>query len=307
MPRLDLASGSPEWQKARLGLLGASRLHEAVAKTKSGYAASRVNLMADLITERLTGQPAPQHVSAAMQWGIDCEAEARAAYEFLTNCTAEPGGLWLHESIAGTCASPDGLIGDDGLVEIKCPNTATHLETLLGAPIEHRYLLQMQWQMACSGRAWCDYVSYDPRLPDALRLHVRRVERDGGLIAELEDEVVAFLAELEAKLARLQALARPGPVEPDRTAPARKPPTIAPEKRIVQRLAIACKEPLFRRYLSERFACDCRDEADAADLVRVYCRVASRSAIVEGTEAARRAHALLEEFAAWRDHPEVMA
>jgi putative phage-type endonuclease len=306
---LDVAQRSPDWIAARLGSLGASRLHEAIAKTKSGYAASRNNLMADLIIERLTGQPAPQHVTAAMQWGIEQEAAARAAYEFLTNSTVAECGLFVHPHIPYTHASPDGLIGEDGLIEIKCPNTAQHIDTLLGAPIEHRYVLQMQWQMACTGRQWCDYVSFDPRLPMPLHLHVRRVERDSKMIEELEHEVVKFLEELDAKLAKLQRLsAAQMPAGDEEPQPAkRRPSVVAPEKRIVQRLALACKEPLFRRYLSELFACDCWDEADAADLVRVHCRVSSRSAIVEGTEAARRAHALLEDFAAWRDHPELTA
>jgi putative phage-type endonuclease len=304
MTHLDVAQRSPEWIAARLGSLGASRLHEAIAKTKSGYAASRANLMADLIIERLTGQPAPQHLNAAMQWGIDQEAAARAAYEFLTNSTVTECGLFVHPTIPNTHASPDGLVGENGLVEIKCPNTAQHIDTILGSAIEHKYIVQMQWQMACTGRQWCDYVSFDPRLPMPLHIHVQRIERDNKMIEDLEREVVAFLAELDDKLAKLQRISA-GDEKPQPSK--RKPPVVAPEKRIVQRLAIACKEPLFRRYLSELFACDCRDEADAADLVRVHCRVASRSAIVEGTEAARRAHALLEDFAAWRDHPELTA
>jgi predicted phage-related endonuclease len=104
-------------------------------------------------------------------------------------------------------ASPDGLVGDDGLIEIKCPLTATHIETLLGQAPPSRYLAQMQWQMAVSGRAWCDFVSYDPRLPHSMRLFVRRIGRDDRLIAELEREVVRFLAEIDAVIAKLISLA----------------------------------------------------------------------------------------------------
>jgi putative phage-type endonuclease len=304
MTHLDVAQRSPEWIAARIGSLGASRLHEAIAKTKSGYAASRANLMADLIIERLTGQPAPQYLNAAMQWGIDQEASARAAYEFLTNSTVTECGLFVHPTIPNTHASPDGLIGDDGLVEIKCPNTAQHIDTLLGSAIEHKYIVQMQWQMACTGRQWCDYVSFDPRLPMPLHIHVQRIERDDKIIEELEREVAKFLAELDAKLEKLQRLSA-AQMPADEPAQ-RKPPTIAPEKRIVQRLALACKDPLFQRFVAgdkqERIT-----EDSAAAYVRQYCGVASRSQIVEGSEAARRAHTLLEEFAAWRGHPEVMA
>jgi putative phage-type endonuclease len=308
MTHLDVAQRSPEWIAARLGSLGASRLHEAIAKTKNGYAASRANLMADLIIERLTGQPAPQYLNAAMQWGIDQEAAARAAYEFLTNSTVTECGLFAHPNIPYTHASPDGLVGEEGLVEIKCPNTAQHIDTLLGSAIEHRYIVQMQWQMACTGRQWCDYVSFDPRLPMPLHIHVQRIGRNDKIIEELEREVITFLAELDARLAKLQRISvAQMPVVDEEPQPAkRRPSVVAPEKRIVQRIALACRDPLFQRFVAgdkqERVT-----EDSAAEYVRQYCGVASRSEIIEGSEAARRAHALLEEFAAWRDHPEVMA
>ena len=112
-------------------------------------------------------------------------------------------GLIKHPSIAGSHASPDGLIEDDGLLEIKCPTHATHLESLLGAPIPQKYIYQMQWQLCCSGRQWCDFASYHPAFPDAMRLHITRIQRNDALIADLEAQVREFLSELDAKLEAL--------------------------------------------------------------------------------------------------------
>jgi putative phage-type endonuclease len=199
----ELIQGSPEWRAARCGSLGASSVHEALARTKSGWGASRANVLARLLTERLTGIPQDAYTNAAMQHGIDTEPEARAAYQFEVGVLVKQVGLIKHPAIAGTHASPDGLVGDDGLLEVKCPNTATHLDRLLGEPIPAKYFTQMQWQMACTGRKWCDYVSFDPRLPENMRLHIERVRRHDVHIAELEAQVREFLAELDAKLAAL--------------------------------------------------------------------------------------------------------
>lgn len=206
MSAVDLVQGSDAWLYARVGSLGASRVADALAKTKSGWGASRANLMAELIAERLTDEPAERFTSAAMQWGAEREAEARAAYEFHTDVDVAVIGLFRHPTIEGTHASPDGLVADAGLVEIKCPNTATHIDTLLGRKVPAKYVTQMQWQMACTGRRWCDFVSFDPRMPEAMRLFVSRVARDEALIAEMEAEVATFLAELAGKVAELRAL-----------------------------------------------------------------------------------------------------
>lgn len=204
-----IAQGSPEWFAARLGKATASRIADVVAKTKTGYGASRANYMAELICERLTGQCAERFTNAAMQWGSDHEGEACDAYVWETDAELEECGFFDHPAIAMSGASPDRLIGTDGLLEVKCPNTATHLETLLSKGlIASKYVVQMQWQMACTGRAWCDFVSFDPRLPPHLRLEIRRVPRDPAMIADLEREVAAFLAELEAKLADLESLSQ---------------------------------------------------------------------------------------------------
>ena len=193
-----------EWFAARLGKVTASRVADLMAKTKSGPSASRANYMADLIVERLTGTREEGFTSAAMQWGTDTEPQARAAYEFLTDATVVEEGFCLRSTIPDFGASPDGLIGDVGLLEIKCPNTASHIQTLLTGEVPGKYETQMQAQMACTGRAWCDYVSFDPRMPGEMQLFVKRVHRDDALIAKMEAEVVEFLAELSQTLDALR-------------------------------------------------------------------------------------------------------
>jgi putative phage-type endonuclease len=206
---------SPDWYAQRLGKATASRISDVMAKTKNGPAELRKTYRRQLITERVYGVPAFNYVNGAMQWGIDHEAEALAAYaEDLERLDPLAGPVMPaefvdHPEILWSGASPDGLVGDDGLVEIKCPESATHVETILGAPISERHALQMQWQMACTGRAWCDYVSFDPRAPDpALRLHVRRVERDVSRILDLEVEVAAFLDEIAEAVERARTWRR---------------------------------------------------------------------------------------------------
>lgn len=195
-----------QWLHDRRGNVGASRIADIMAKTKSGYSASRANYMAALIVERVTGTSQETYTNAAMQWGTEQEPKARDMYQFLTDNAVELTGFVPHPRIKGAGASPDGLVNDDGLVEIKAPNTATHLETLLGASIDTKYVYQMQFQMACTGRKWCDFVSFDPRLPVELQIKIQRVERDDELIATIEGEVEKFLAEMEEKLEQLNKL-----------------------------------------------------------------------------------------------------
>jgi putative phage-type endonuclease len=201
-----LIQGSQEWLAARLGRVTASRVRDVVAKTKSGPSASRANYMAELVAERLTGAPAERYQNDAMRWGSETEPQARDAYCFLYDVDVVEVGFVQHPRIEMTGASPDGLVGDVGMIEIKCPNTATHIETLTGGIIDPKYVVQMQWQMACADRAWCDFASFDPRLPAEMQLFVQRVHRDNDHIAELEREVSTFLAELDAKVAQLRAL-----------------------------------------------------------------------------------------------------
>lgn len=195
-----------DWFAARLGKVTASRVADVVAKTKTGVSASRGNYMAQLIVERLTGKPVESFSSSAMQWGTDTEPLARAAYEMATDMMVEEIGFVEHESIPMCGASPDGLVGDDGLIEIKCPNTATHIETLINNTIDNRYVLQMQWQMACTDRKWCDFVSFDPRMPEALQMKIIRVNFNEMLVTDLENQVEQFLNEVQEKLEILNNL-----------------------------------------------------------------------------------------------------
>lgn len=201
-----IVQGSDEWKALRLGKVTASRVADIVAKTKSGYSTSRANYAAQLIAERLTGTPAETFTNAAMQHGTETEPEARAAYEFYQGVTVEEVAFIPHPQIDQAGCSPDGLVGGDGLVEIKCPNTATHLDTLIGQTVPAKYETQMQFQMACTGRNYCDFVSYDPRMPENMRLFIKRVPRDDKRIKELESEIASFLLELAVKLSQLNSL-----------------------------------------------------------------------------------------------------
>jgi len=192
-----------DWFAARIGKVTASRVADVVAKTKSGYSASRDNYMAQLVCERLTGKPAESFSNAAMQWGTETEPLARAAYEAKMDVLVDEVGFIDHPSIVNSGASPDGLVGIDGLIEIKCPNTATHIDTLLSQTVPKKYADQIFWQMACTNRDWCDFVSYDPRLPPDLQLFIKRIPRDDKYIQLLEAEVIEFLTETAHKVAQL--------------------------------------------------------------------------------------------------------
>jgi putative phage-type endonuclease len=200
-----IIQGSAEWLQERCGKATASRIADIIATTKSGPSASRANYAAQLVAERLTGVPAETFKSAAMEWGTATEAEAKAAYAFYTGREVEEVSFILHPSIPMAGASPDGHIGEDGALEAKCPNSSTHIDTLLGASVPGKYITQIQWQMACSGRAWTDFISFDPRLPESMRLFVKRVPRDPTMIADLEAKVRTFLAEVDATVAALRA------------------------------------------------------------------------------------------------------
>jgi putative phage-type endonuclease len=211
----EIVQGTPEWHALRLGKVTASRVADVIAKTKSGPSASRAKYAAELIAERLTGTTAERFTNAAMAWGTEQEPAARKTYEFYRDTDVEQVAFVLHPTIDDSGASPDGLVDVDGLVEIKCPETHTHIETLLGQAVPAKYVTQMQWQMACTGRAWCDFVSYDPRLPEPMRFFCKRVMRDQTTIAELEREVVAFLNEVRGTVAQLQRLYDPQPADAD--------------------------------------------------------------------------------------------
>lgn len=194
-----------EWFSARAGKVTASRVADLMARTKSGYSASRENYMAQLVVERFTGGQGESFTNAAMQWGTEQEPFARAAYEAREGVFVDEVGFVPHPTIEGAGASPDGLVGDDGLVEIKCPNTATMIDTLINETVPGKYYTQMQMQMACTGRKWCDYVVFDPRMPVNAQLFVKRVERDETYIADMEGEITKFLNEVDAKFKTLQS------------------------------------------------------------------------------------------------------
>jgi putative phage-type endonuclease len=195
-----------EWFAARCGKVTASRVADIVAKTKTGYSASRENYLAQLVCERMTGKPAESYSNTAMQWGTDQEPFARAAYEADKDILVQEVGFVVHPNIENAGASPDGLVGDYGLVEIKCPNTATHIQTLLDQKVPDKYNIQMQWQMACTGRQWCDFASFDPRMEEGLQLFIKRVEYHPLYVAELEKEVINFLMDVEDKIRKLNKL-----------------------------------------------------------------------------------------------------
>jgi putative phage-type endonuclease len=201
-----MQQGTEEWFAVRCGKVTASRVADIIAKTKSGYSTSRDNYLAQLVCERMTKKPAESFSNAAMQWGTDQEPFARAAYESVKDVLVEEVGFVAHPTIEGAGASPDGLVGDLGLVEIKCPNTHTHIQTLLDQKVPEKYNTQMQWQMACTQRQWCDFVSFDPRMDEGLQLFIKRVEFHPLYVENLEKEVIEFLAEVEYKISQLNKL-----------------------------------------------------------------------------------------------------
>lgn len=196
---------SEAWFQRRIGRVTASRVADVVARTRTGYAASRANYMAQLVCERLTGKPTEQFSNAAMEWGVEQEAAARDAYSARVGELVTEVGFIDHPAIPMAGASPDGIVGA-GIVEIKCPSTATHIEYLFDRDPPQKYFYQMQWQMACTGADWCDWVSYDPRMPENLQLLVVRIRRDTDCIMVLEKEVSEFLAELDVKVAKLKEM-----------------------------------------------------------------------------------------------------
>jgi putative phage-type endonuclease len=200
---MTAAQGTPEWRQERCGCATASKFDTVMAKIKTGEAATRIKYRIQLVTERLTGNPVDGYQNAAMQWGIATEPEARMAYEARSGVVVEEVGFVPHPSIERCGASPDGYVGHDGAVEIKCPESTTHLAYLEAGVFPSDYMAQVQGQMAVTGRRWVDFVSYDPRFPPNLQLFIVRVARDDAYIAELEKEVRVFLAGVDAMVERL--------------------------------------------------------------------------------------------------------
>jgi putative phage-type endonuclease len=206
---IDFPQGSDEWRAARAGLVTASRMCDVVAKIKTGEAAARRDYRAQLVVEILTGQPQDDgFMNDEMRWGIEQEPFARSAYEVALEVLVDKVGLVMHQTIDRAAASPDGLVGADGVLELKCPKTATHLQYLMDGALPSKYEPQVMWQLACTGRQWADFVSFDPRLPtEKLRLFRVRVKRDEKRIAQLEAEVLSFLADLDRMLETVRRFA----------------------------------------------------------------------------------------------------
>lgn len=199
-----LEQGTPEWLAARAGSLGASQVADALATTKSGWGASRANVRAQLVRERLTGQATETFCSAAMQRGKDLEPQARAMYEFQTGHDVTELAIVKHPSLIGSHCSPDGLCDDDGMLEIKCCGDARHFEILQGDSPEDRYVKQCLWQMACTGRAWVDLAYFNPDWPAEMQMVIHRIDRNDDDIGAMEGEVETFLKEVATAEAALR-------------------------------------------------------------------------------------------------------
>ena len=181
------------------------------ARTRTGWGASRANYKAQLVCERLTGVAQEGYSNAAMRWGVEKEPDARRAYEFMRDADGDGGGICRASDNRHGRRVPDGLVGEDGLIEMQMPHIGNPHRDAARPEAPAKYYLQMQFQMACTGRKWCDFVSYDPRLPESMQLFIDRVERDDATIAQLEQDVIEFLAEVDATVAELRARYEGGP------------------------------------------------------------------------------------------------
>lgn len=195
-----IEQGTTEWLELRKGRVTASRVADILAKTKNGPSASRQNYLIELALQRVTGVIEPSYTNDAMKWGTETEPQARVAYEVKTGNFVDQVPFIDHPNIEWFGCSPDGLVGTDGLIEIKCPNSATHWATIKSGEPPAKYVIQMQTQMACTGAEWCDFVSFDPRMPERSQLFIKRVERDNAYIAEIEEEVKKFLEEVDVEV-----------------------------------------------------------------------------------------------------------
>ena len=202
----NIVQGSSEWLELRLGKVTASRVADILAKTKTGASASRQNYLIELAIQRVTRNIEESYTNQYMEWGIQTEPQARVAYEIATNNFVDQISFVLHEKIENFGASPDGLVNEDGLVEIKCPNSATHWSYIKTNAAPSKYVIQMQTQMACTGRKFCDFVSFDPRMPERNQLFIKRIERDNDHIALIEKEVILFLNEVDVEIQLMKGI-----------------------------------------------------------------------------------------------------
>jgi putative phage-type endonuclease len=195
--------GSDLWKQLRLGHVTASNIADVMSKAKTGEATGRYKYKIKLVAERMINAPIESYSNAAMEWGIEQEQYAAKAYEAYTGIETQKTGFWLHPNIQWLGVSPDRLIGSDGLIEIKCPNTTTHLDNIFSKKVPSEYVKQIQCQLWVTDRKWCDFVSFDPRLPTRNQLFVVRLERDESLMKEMEVEVKKFLSEVDQLIQRL--------------------------------------------------------------------------------------------------------
>ena len=193
----DIEQRSGAWIQKRLGFCGCSRIGDVMATGRSGQpSATRRNYMHELLCERLTGVHNETYCSKEMQWGVEQEPIARSLYEAKTGqMVIETGGM-EHPKIKWWYGSPDGLIGNDGGIEIKCKTTANHLETMMSGKIDTAHLYQITGYVEIFNLSWYDYVGFDPRLPENLQLYVKRFYRDDLPIDEVRDAVIKFIDEL---------------------------------------------------------------------------------------------------------------
>lgn len=200
-----MEQGTQEWRDARCGKVTASHIADVMARTQKGWGAARKHYMDKLVAERITGRPMPQKSVASLDRRLEMEPDARVAYEFYSDNTVDEVGFIEHPTIPNAGASPDGLIGDDGGLEIKCCDSAQHLEMLTTGVIDSGYLLQCHFGMACTGREWWDFASYDPLMPEELKLYVQRIPRDEAKIGEIEAAVIQFLSEVDLRVEQVMA------------------------------------------------------------------------------------------------------
>lgn len=199
--------GSGEWLSARVGNCTGSKFAAVMAKRKDKKeAADRYKYRMQLVVERITGKSTDNYVSEYMLWGTETEPAARMAYVAATGALVDEVGYMRHPTIDRCGGSVDGLVGDDGIIEIKCPTTFNHLETVLADVMPEEHIAQVQGYLWITGRKWADFISYDPRLPDGLNLFVKRIKRDDDYIAELAGEVLQFLSEVDEMLLRLRSI-----------------------------------------------------------------------------------------------------
>jgi putative phage-type endonuclease len=195
-----IEQGTPEWHELRRGKVTASRVADILAKTKTGPSASRQNYLIELALQRITKTIEPSYTNAAMEWGTQTEPQARVAYEVKTGNFVDQVPFIDHPTLKWFGCSPDGLVDKDGLLEIKCPNSATHWEYFKAKEPPKKYFIQMQAQMAVTGAKWCDFVSFDPRMPERSQLLIVNVARDPEFILYMEAEIQIFLNEVAAEV-----------------------------------------------------------------------------------------------------------